>query len=321
MTTRHVDNLATADSDQTPEVTDVWTVPFASMTIVKTVTSTGPYKLNDVATFSITVTNTGLATLHSVVITEAGVNAVLAASCEAGPTTQGITLEPGESVICSATHIVTQADFDTGTYTNIARATSDETDPVADDETIPTPDPAVDLAIVKTASTAVLTVGTEATYSLVVSNNGPAEATSTSVTDVIPSDLSVISANGPGWTCNVVSQTVTCTTETTLAVGASLPVIGVVVSVTGLAGGSIANTATVATTQVDRDPTNNTSTVTVPTAQVLGTSIVRSTTTTTAPAAILAKTGQNVDSMSWFAVVLIGVGLVLVGVRRRRRSR
>jgi uncharacterized repeat protein (TIGR01451 family) len=315
-----VDNIATADSDQTDGVTDDWTIPVAKLTIVKTATSQGPYKLNDVATFAIKVTNTGTTALHKVIITEAGVGAVLATDCVAGPSTGGVTLEPGASVTCSATHVVTQADFDKGTYTNVATVKSNETDPGTDDETIATPDPAVDLAIAKTSTATLLTVGQQATYQLTVSNNGPATATSVRVSDVIPANLSPVSAAGAGWTCTITGATVACTSSTSLAKGASLPAISVVVSVTGAGTGTIANTATVTGDQVDRDTTNNSSTLSLPTAEVLVETTVRATTTVPAVVQRLVTTGSNARDLGSVAVVLMGVGLVLFGIRRRRKN-
>ena len=115
----------------------------------KVATSTGPYALGDTITYAITVTNTGVATLNGVRIEEAGVGAVLSSGCAAAPSGPGVTLASGEKLTCAATHVVTQADFNAGSYVNTAVASSDETPDVSDAATVPTPDPAVDLAIVK----------------------------------------------------------------------------------------------------------------------------------------------------------------------------
>ena len=76
-----------------------------------------------------------------------------------------------------------------------------------------------DLSISKTAPSNVV-VGAPIAYTLTVNNAGPDVANSVSVTDTLQTGHSGISANGTGWTCNVVSLTVTCTAAT-LASGAA----------------------------------------------------------------------------------------------------
>ncbi len=67
-----------------------------------------------------------------------------------------------------------------------------------------------DLSISKTAPSNV-TAGNPIAYTLTVNNAGPDVANSVSVTDVLQTGHTGISASGTGWTCNVVSLTVTCT--------------------------------------------------------------------------------------------------------------
>src|SRR5438128_2704111 len=70
--------------------------------------------------------------------------------------------------------------------------------------------------------------GNNLTYTLSVSNAGPSNAASLSVTDTLPAGTSFVSASGTGWTCTG-TATVTCT-RASLAV-ASAPDITVVVTV------------------------------------------------------------------------------------------
>ena len=112
------------------------TVPIAqspALNVVKSVTSTGPYEsVGVVIRYSITVTNTGNQTLTGVTVTDPGIGAVLGACTPAIPA----TLAPGASVVCTATHAVTQADLNAGHYTNVATGDSDQTPPDTDDETV-----------------------------------------------------------------------------------------------------------------------------------------------------------------------------------------
>ena len=120
-------NVAVGDSDQTPPGTAEATTPITAtpaLDVVKTVTSTGPYdSIGDVITYAITVTNTGNRTLTGGRIGEVNPRTI-------GPCIPGTpaTLAPGASLVCQATHVLTQGDIDLGRYTNIATADSNETD-------------------------------------------------------------------------------------------------------------------------------------------------------------------------------------------------
>jgi uncharacterized repeat protein (TIGR01451 family) len=70
-----------------------------------------------------------------------------------------------------------------------------------------------DLSISKTAPASVI-VGSPLAYTLTVNNAGPDPATTISITDTLPAGHTGISASGSGWSCNVLSLTVTCTAAT-----------------------------------------------------------------------------------------------------------
>ena len=103
-----------------------------------------------------------------------------------------------------------------------------------------------DLRIVKSHTSAFNIGNSGGTFSLRVSNSGSAAVGSTtlSVTDTLPAGLTYRSASGTGWTCSAAGQTVTCTYGNfNLAIGASLPVITLVVDVAASAAPSVSNTA------------------------------------------------------------------------------
>jgi Domain of unknown function DUF11 len=81
--------------------------------------------------------------------------------------------------------------------------------------------PSADLQITKTLTSTNLTSKANANYNLNIKNNGPNATTgTTTVTDVLPSNLTYISATGTGWTCNAGgtnNKTVTCTNPNSLA--------------------------------------------------------------------------------------------------------
>jgi uncharacterized repeat protein (TIGR01451 family) len=129
---------------------------------------------------------------------------------------------------------------------------------------------AADLSITK-AAVGSFTVGSNASYTLTVTNSGPQSAAGTiTVSDTLPAGLSYVSATGTGWTCANSSGTVTCTRAGPVTSGTTLPAITLTVAVGAAAAPSVTNTATVASnTTFDPDATDNSSSattgVTVPT--------------------------------------------------------
>jgi uncharacterized repeat protein (TIGR01451 family) len=121
----------------------------------------------------------------------------------------------------------------------------------------------VDLRVVKTSSPNPVQAGTSLTYAITVTNlSGP--ATSVTLTDALPAEITFVSTTAPGgWSCVNPpvggTGTITCTAPV-LAAGASA-VISVVVGVPlELPAGTIlVNTASVSGGLPDPDTTNNTS--------------------------------------------------------------
>ena len=118
--------------------------------------------------------------------------------------------------------------------------------------------PGVDLAITKVASA--LTTGSNATFTLGVTNVGTGSTTGTiTVTDNLATGLTFLSGSGAGFTCSAAGQLVSCTRTAVLTPGQSAS-ITIIVAVSATAGTSIVNTATVSTPG-DSNLPNNTATV------------------------------------------------------------
>jgi uncharacterized repeat protein (TIGR01451 family) len=128
--------------------------------------SDGYANVGETINYTFTVKNEGNVTLTNVTVTDI-LDGLSAIDCE-GKT----TLEVGESMSCTATYAVTQADIDAGRVDNMATAGSDQSEPVEDDETVDLPqNPA--LSIVKSAEpTTYDEVGDVISYSYVVTNSG-----------------------------------------------------------------------------------------------------------------------------------------------------
>ncbi len=110
-----------------------------------------------------------------------------------------------------------------------------------------------DLSLAKTGP-ASFTVGTQGTYTITVTNNGPAASAGTiTVTDTLPTELTFVSGSGGGFTCTG-GATVTCTSAGPIANGGSAA-ITITVNPTA-ANAGVTNTATL-TGGGDNNAANN----------------------------------------------------------------
>ncbi|MGZ5474175.1 MAG: DUF11 domain-containing protein, partial [Thermoanaerobaculia bacterium] len=113
-----------------------------------------------------------------------------------------------------------------------------------------------DLSVKKTADFTESTVGSSATYTIVVTNNGPGEATDVVVTDDLPAGTTFVSSSAG---CSG-TTTVTCAVGT-LAAGDSAT-IEIVVTLPSTPG-TVSNTASVASSSTDPAGGNDAATVAI----------------------------------------------------------
>jgi uncharacterized repeat protein (TIGR01451 family) len=122
-----------------------------------------------------------------------------------------------------------------------------------------------DLSITNTASPNPVIAGNNITYTVVVANNGAAAASTVAFSEAIPANTTFVSVTpspATGWTCSVVSGTLTCSNPT-VAAGASTSFAVVVTVASGTASGIVVtDTANVSSTTTDPNPNNNTATAT-----------------------------------------------------------
>jgi len=133
-----------------------------------------------------------------------------------------------------------------------------------------------DLAIVKSATAGTITPGTNVTYALAVTNNGPDPAVNVRVSDPLPGGLTFVSASPE---CSAAGVDVTCAVGS-MAAGSSQTFI-VTASVASSVTGGVTNTATVTSDTPDPSPGNNASTTTVPSEGAADLSIGKSASTST----------------------------------------
>jgi uncharacterized repeat protein (TIGR01451 family) len=196
-----IDNTATADSDETPPDEDSEEVPLIQLPslAIDKVDNTGTFdSVGDVISYSITVTNDGNITLTNVVVTDPNAPDI-DCSAAAGQQTTIPSLAPGASVVCSASHTITQADLDAGHYFNEACADDGEggADAVCDDVDTPgeqTPMLDIDKTVTDvdgddTAPFLVDEAGDVISYSILVTNTGNVTLHNVTVSDPLIADL------------------------------------------------------------------------------------------------------------------------------------
>ena len=123
-----------------------------------------------------------------------------------------------------------------------------------------------DLSITNTATPNPVIAGNNITYTVVVKNNGAATAGTVAFSEAIPANTTFVSATpipSSGWSCSVLSGTLTCS-NATLASGASTSFAVVLQVTAGTPSGTvITDTANVSSTTTDPNPNNNAATATV----------------------------------------------------------
>jgi uncharacterized repeat protein (TIGR01451 family) len=115
-----------------------------------------------------------------------------------------------------------------------------------------------DMAIVKTATPNPVSQGETLTYTLAVTNNGPASATTVTVADTLPTAVTYLSVTTTTGTCSEAGGTVTCLLGTMANAGTATITILTVAGTPGV----VSNTATVTADQADPNTANNSSTQT-----------------------------------------------------------
>jgi uncharacterized repeat protein (TIGR01451 family) len=125
-----------------------------------------------------------------------------------------------------------------------------------------------DVSITKTASPAVVAVGSNVTYTLTPRLNGGEQPGSSgsgiiTVTDTLGANLIFVSANGSGWTCTFSAPVATCTRPGPYTGGnfTNMPVITIIA--TAAAAGTLSNSTTITIPETDPVPGNNTASINV----------------------------------------------------------
>jgi uncharacterized repeat protein (TIGR01451 family) len=230
----------------------------ADVQLRETVDDTTPGNPQDV-TFTVSAHNAGPTSATNVVVTDnlpTGLTFVSATPSQ-GTYTPGTgawnvgTIASGATPTLTVVATVTTAS----PIFRVVQKTQNEPDYASDNDTdsVSLNDATVaDLAMSLVASQEPVPQGTTFTYTIVVSNHGPATATNVTVTDALPPDLTFVSATPTQGSCTGTTN-VSCNLGA-LADGNSASIALVV---TKTVGGSVSNTASVTATEADPFMPNN----------------------------------------------------------------
>ena len=221
-----------------------------------------PIVAGNTLTYTLTVNNAGPQTAANVVVTEtlpAGVSFVSTNGCVEDASGGGVpecslgTIAAEDSASYTITVLV---DEDTqGTITNTATVTSDTEDPDLSNNAVSEETLVIqaDVTIEKSADPTLTVAGDEVTYTVTVTNNGPADAENVVVDDSLPDGVTFVSTDG----C-IEDDTVGGVPECSLGTLAADASVSYTITVTVDAeSGTIMNTVTVSTDTPESNPDNN----------------------------------------------------------------
>ena len=295
-----------ADSDTVP-------VP-ALVDLTVTKSHPGPVQVGSRASYSLVVTNHGPTadpgpqTVVDTLPTGLGFLSGTGSGWACTAVGQSVTcvhtgaLAVGATATLTLTVAVLPSAFPGVTNTATVSTPSEETDVTNNTATDPTAvAPLVELALVKRLGSYDTTTQL-ATWVIAVTNDGPnVSQAPIVVVDVLPAGLTYVSAAGPGWSCGVNGQTVTCTHVGQVPVGAT--VAFELDSRVSAADGTVITNEAFLTGHVDHHPINDKATATLTIPNTGG----------------LVHTGADAASLLLLALMSLMVGGVLLAAGRRRR--
>ncbi|GAB1594852.1 Ig-like domain-containing protein [Lysobacter claricitrinus] len=237
----------------------------ADVSISKTLVTTGTYHEGQDLQYTLVVSNAGPATATNVQVTDTPTNLTITnvsgAGCAALPCTIA-SLASGASATINVT-----AQPLAGTFDNAAAVSATENDPTPGNNTDTTGNGGTAMAAMDLAVTHVLTSGTPAsagsqvTYTITVSNNGPSSVPGATLLETMPPQL-----GGATWTCasgcDVASGAGDINVGITVPVGGSITILvsGTAPTTTPSTIAAATASVTASTFAIDTDASNDSAT-------------------------------------------------------------
>ena len=242
-------------------------IPKADLAITKTV-STATVPAGGVLTYTLTVSNLGPSASTESVVTDilpSGLTLIasstVGASCAGEPvvTCAFGSIAPGAQEIVTLTAQVANADL--GTIANtavISTSTPQDLTSTNNSASATTTALTSDVTVSQTASVGTLVAGNEVSYIINISNIGTATATGVTLSDMLPSGLTLLSASATQGTCD---DSVGCSLGDITVAG--VVQVNILANVPLSVSGQIVNTATASSTSFDHSTGNNQASATV----------------------------------------------------------
>jgi uncharacterized repeat protein (TIGR01451 family) len=276
----------TADPNAADNTATTFTevVTMANLSVTKT-DSPDPVMAGTNLTYALTVTNSGPSDAQNVVLSDnTPANTTFVSMMQtSGPaftittpvvggtgtvTASIVTLAAGATATFTLVVNVNASTPNGATITNTATAVTTTNDPNLTNNSATqttTVNTSADLVVTKTDAPDPVNAGSNITYTLTLTNNGPSDAQTVSLADGVPAGttfVSMMQTSGPAFTLTTppVGGTGTVTASiVTFAAGASAT-FSMVVNVNAATTGIISNTANASSATVDSNPANNTAT-------------------------------------------------------------
>ncbi|MDR6613720.1 hypothetical protein [Leifsonia sp. 1010] len=199
-----------------------------SLTVTKSSTTTAVTQVGQRVPYEFLVTNTGTSTLTAVTVADQVTAPSDPTNLSAVDCPQD-TLVPAQTMTCTATYTVTQADVDNGSVSDTATASGTPPATPADPNppTVTSPDSTVTITVDQTpglsvqkstTATAVTRAGQQVAYTFLVTNTGNVALTAVTVADQVaaPSDPANLSAVDCPQSTLAPAQTMTCSATYTV---------------------------------------------------------------------------------------------------------
>jgi large repetitive protein len=269
-TLRNTASVTAAAGPHDPDPTDneasaaIDVEPLADLRIEKSQPAASP-RVDSVRTYTLTVTNDGPNDAEAVVVTDplpVGTHFLDASggctqfasqiTCALGTVLDGQTVE--RTITVQVMPALAGAAL-----TNSAEVSAATVDPQLannSDGVAAQVDEQVDLRLTKTASRSDVPVGETVTYTLVVANRGPSDATAVELEDPAPAGLEPVGATPTQGSCSIAGQTTSCALGGIAADGGAQVLVTARVA-SRPAGGELVNTATVAAAEPEARTVDN----------------------------------------------------------------